>query len=561
MKILLTAVNSRYIHINAAIRYLKNYAGRDDIDIMEFSTSDSIDKIEGEIYRICPDVVGFSCYIWNIEIIKKLTQLLKITMPETLILWGGPEVSYSAEDLFIQNDAVDIIIPGEGENAFKELIENISNGLDYRITHGIIYKDDDEKIIINDSAEPVDMNILPLPVLEDDTADKLVYYQSGRGCPYRCSYCLSSIDKTLRYKSIENTLNDLFTLGRRGARTIKMVDRTFNADIKRAKTIFIGLLEANKAEPFNTTYHFEMCPDLIDDKMAEIISCVPDGLFQFEIGIQSTNEETLKAVNRQNKLEKNSEIIKKLINNNNVRIHLDLIAGLPMESYKRFGRSFDDVYELRPHHLQLGFLKLLKGTELQKNADRYGIKSDCSPPYHVIETAYISHSEVLMLKDIESMVDIYYNSGHFRTAIEYIINYYESPFSFYEEIALWWRKSGYFKASYSLKQRFTKLYEFIKKQDNDAKYADVLRYAWCIIGRPHTYPIRLIPLKSDLDIKFIADWLKSDKPGIMFKRLEGLPLYNVRRMCHVEVFDNMPDGRYAAFCYEGKNVSWEFIKL
>ena len=461
MNIILTAINAKYIHTNIAIRYLKGMV-KDivkDIKIKEYTINNSMKYILSELYKEKPDVLCFSCYIWNIELVLNLCKHIKMILPDTLIILGGPEVSYDTIELMNNNDSIDIVIVGEGEQIFKHLVECLINDGDFTNIPNLVYRAKGEVFLTRSGCYELDMDLLPFPYeLEGFDPDKIVYYESSRGCPFNCQYCLSSSTEGLRFMSIDRVKKDLKYFIDMNVKQVKFVDRTFNANKKISIEIIKFIMEHNNNK---TNFHFEIAADILDKEILDLVKTAPVGLFQFEIGVQSTNEETLSIIQRK----MDFELVKKNVNIinsfENIHQHLDLIVGLPKEDYFSFRKSFDDVFALRPDKLQLGFLKLLKGSGLRNRAQDLGYIYLDSPPYEVLETEVLSYGEVMRLKGIEEMVETYYNTGMFKSTLNLILaNFYKSPFKFFEDLYKFWEREDLQHAFHGKNQLYIILYDF-----------------------------------------------------------------------------------------------------
>lgn len=444
MKILLTTLNSKYVHSNLALKYLHaSSAGKSGctIEIQEFTINNDDDHVFVELMRKEYDIICFSCYIWNVDKILYLAENLKKARPNTKILLGGPEVSFDVIPLMSKHKSIDFIIAGEGETSFSELIEAlISNEPELNKIRGLTYREDG-KIYVNPTAPPLHFESVPFPYLslvsEDD---KIMYYESSRGCPFQCSYCLSSIDRKVRALSIERVKSDLSYFIYKRVRQVKFIDRTFNWNSKRCLDIMKYLILSDNGV---TNFHFELCGDLIDDDMITLLRDVRPGLFQFEIGVQSTNEEALRACNRSTNFKNLAENVKRLMEMGNVHLHLDLIAGLPFEDYQSFRNSFNQVYSLKVHQLQLGFLKLIKGAPIRSQVEEHGYVYRSKAPYEVISNKYMSANEFIRLKKIEKLLDLYYNRGGFVRTLSFAETLAETPFDFFEELADYYYLKGF----------------------------------------------------------------------------------------------------------------------
>lgn len=493
MNVLLVAVNGRYTHSNLAVRYLQKYCQQKgyQLDIIEFSINEPLTIITREIYRTEPDVVAFSCYIWNSEIVFSVTENLKKANDKIKIILGGPEVTHQAVEIMKRLHFVDYIIQGEGEETLCSLLKLLNKEIESpNNIPGLIYRYKN-KVLKN--GEPLvikDLEQIPMPYSDNDfdkLKNKIIYYETSRGCPFDCSYCLSSTIRGVRYFPLERVKKDLLFLIKKRVKQIKFVDRTFNADKQRAKEIFEFLLENN----IQTKFHFEITADLLDDEIIDFLKNIPLNTFQFEIGVQSTNLETLNLINRKMDFARLSHNVSKLRSDTKIHLHLDLIAGLPAEDYDRFTRSFDDIYSLSPHVIQLGFLKLLEGTMIRKNSEIYKYEYTSYPPYEILKNDWIPFAEINRLKDVENLIDIYYNSGAFDSSLNYIIsNFYLSPFNFYEEIADFFVQEGLNRQNHSRVSLYKYLLDFytLKNFKHLEIFKEYLKYDLAANNRGYRFP-------------------------------------------------------------------------
>ena len=463
MKILLVTLDSKFIHANLAVRYLKKYCSNFDIKIKEFTINQKLDYVLGEILAEDAALICFSCYIWNIEYINEISYIIKESRNNAKILYGGPEVSYEIEKMMENNSFIDYIIFGEGEETFKEFLKEVKNpNPNLHKIKGLAFKENND-VIINESRELIEaLDIINYPYESDEEfTNKIIYYESSRGCPFCCSFCMSSIDKRIRFFSMERVKKDLKKLLNTKARQIKFVDRTFNADYRRSMEIMQYIAENNKN---NITVHFEITADIINDEFLNFIGKMPVNMFQFEIGVQSLNEDTLREINRHMDKDKLSHVIKEIGKNNNVHMHLDLITGLPYEDYESFKRSFDGIHNLNAEKIQLGFLKVLKGTKIYEDREIHQIKYRAKAPYEVICTKYISLEELLKLKNIEELVDKYYNEKYFNNSLKYIINnvFPDSAFKFYSSFSDYWQKYDLYNQAHRRKKLYKILYDYME---------------------------------------------------------------------------------------------------
>lgn len=444
MKILLTTLNSKYVHSNLALKYLYASAekSRNSIDIQEFTINSEEDYIFTELLRKSYDVICFSCYIWNVDKTLCLAENLKKARPELKILLGGPEVSFDVIPFMSEHKYIDFIISGEGEAPFSELAETLlADTREFEKIRGLTYRMEG-KIYVNPPAPPLHFESVPFPYLNlVCEEDKIMYYESSRGCPFQCSFCLSSVEHKVRTLSMERVKSDLSYFIYKKVRQVKFVDRTFNWDKKRSYEIMRYLIACDNGE---TNFHFELCGDLLDEDLLRLLAEARPGLFQFEIGVQSTNESALRACNRKSDFAKLAENVRRLMDMGNIHIHLDLIAGLPHEDYTSFRKSFNDVYALKAHQLQLGFLKLIKGAPIREQIEEHGYVYRAQAPYEIISSKYISAPALIRLKKIENLLELYYNRGGFRRTLDYAVeNLAETPFDFYEELADYYYLKGF----------------------------------------------------------------------------------------------------------------------
>ncbi|HHU64173.1 MAG TPA: B12-binding domain-containing radical SAM protein [Clostridiales bacterium] len=467
MKILLAGLNSQYIHSNLALYYLKSSCRNGvpgvRVDIHEYTINDGLDLIKGQLFEQKPDIMALSCYIWNIEQVLEIVTDLKKVMKQTVFVLGGPEVSYETSRLMAEVPAIDFVIRGEGEVAFPLLVEYICTRQgDINDISGLVYRKGDG-IIDRGMARSVDLT-KDVPEFLDDYIDNLdsriLYYESSRGCPFNCSYCLSSLTQGVKYFPLDRVKEDLDLMIERGVKRVKFVDRTFNCHAQRFKSIVEHIINRGG----QTSFHFEMAAHLLEDDAIELLKTAPVGMFQFEIGIQSTKSKTLKAINRTTDLLKIEDRVKRVKQTGKVRQYLDLIAGLPWEDYRRFKESFNFTYNLKPDKVHLGFLKLLKGSGLREEAFRHGYVFSQKPPYQVIENNYISYAEILRLKKVEDMVDKFYNSGRFNYVLDFIIQrYFTQPFEFFERLSDFWYGQGYQLKNHSQYTLYHLLMEFYRR--------------------------------------------------------------------------------------------------
>lgn len=435
-KFLLVAINSKYIHSNLAVYCLKAAtAYSDKVYIREFTINNQLEDILKNIYLEKPDVIGISCYIWNINYVKELLPELNKVLPGVKIWLGGPEVSYNTEEYAGRYENVAGVIKGEGEAVFKELMDCYMEGREKDISSipGITTVSDG-KIIDNPCTLVYDMSDSVMPYYaagykEDDYKNKIIYYESSRGCPFSCSYCLSSVDKHLRFRNTERVLTDLKVFLDNKVALVKFVDRTFNCNREHSRKILRFIRDNDNGI---TSFHFEIAADILEDEDIRIMNSLRPGLIQLEIGVQSTNQDTIKAIHRVMNLDKLRNNVAAIRKCRNIHMHLDLIAGLPYEDINSFRKSFNDIYDMKPDNLQLGFLKLLHGSLMREEKDKYGIVARDIPPYEVLYTKYLSYDDILKLKQVEKVLDMYYNSNMFVLSVRYLSGSFDDSFAMYE---------------------------------------------------------------------------------------------------------------------------------
>lgn len=476
MNILLTAINAKYIHSNLAVYSLRACAGeyRDAVELAEYTINNQKDYILEELYKRKPDVLCFSCYIWNIDYVTDIAREYKKLCPSVPIWVGGPEVSYEVEAFLRENPYIDGVMIGEGEDTFRELCGYYAHKRKLSDIAGIVFRKNStgnstsvNNIGGNKAGEIVFTSPRPIKNMSeipfcydtlDDFSNRIIYYESSRGCPFSCSYCLSSVDKTLRFRDTRIVKRELKFFIDQKVPQIKFVDRTFNCNHAHAMELW-RFIKAN--DNGVTNFHFEISADLLNQEELELISDMRPGLIQLEIGVQSTNEVTIKEIHRTMKLERLKEVVKLIQSGNNIHEHLDLIAGLPYEDYDSFGRSFDEIYELKPNQLQLGFLKVLKGSYMFEHAAEYGIVYHDKPPYEVMSTKWLSFDDVIKIKRVEDMLEVYYNSGQFEITMKLMECIFDSAFEFFQELGDFYEANGYFGMSHSRIRRCEILLEFL----------------------------------------------------------------------------------------------------
>lgn len=463
MNILLTAINAKYIHSNPAVYSLRAYACRyggsryeEEIRIAEYTINQPADEILMDIYERRPDILCISCYLWNISYVEQLIREIPKILPDTKVWLGGPEVSCNAREMLNVYPGLAGVMCGEGEQIFLELLETYAAG------------NEPEEILT--AREALDLSSIPF-IYEhiEDFDNRIVYYESSRGCPFSCSYCLSSIDKCLRFRDPDLVRRELQFFIDHEVPQVKFVDRTFNCRHDHAKAVWSYIKEHDRGI---TNFHFEVAADLLNDEEIALIRSMPPGLIQLEIGVQSTNPDTVREIRRRMDLAKVEENVAAVREARNVHQHLDLIAGLPYEDYDSFAQSFDRVYAMKPDQLQLGFLKVLKGSLMHEKTEEYGLVYQDRPPYEVLSTKWLSYSDVIRLKKVEEMVEVYYNSGQFRNTMEQLVRAYTSPFEMYGALADYYEKNGLSRISHSRIARYEILHHFIEETEGAERIAE-----------------------------------------------------------------------------------------
>ena len=561
MKILLVAVNAKYIHSNPAVYSLRAYAKeyRELIGIAEYTGNQQTDEILADIYQRRPDVAAFSCYIWNVEYIKEIIRNLRLVMPEIKIWVGGPEVSYNAIEFLEEMSEADGVMAGEGEHTFLTLVRYYAEAAgSLEQIPGIVRQKESGGWGVNPAAKIPDMDDIPF-LYEDlsEFTNRIIYYESSRGCPYSCSYCLSSIEKKVRFRSLPLVKRELQYLLDRQVVQVKFVDRTFNCNHAHALGIWRYIQEHDNGV---TNFHFEIAGDLLNEEELSILKKMRPGLVQLEIGVQSVNPKTILEIDRVMDLGVLSEITGRILEGNNIHLHLDLIAGLPFEDYESVVNSFNEVYYMRPHQLQLGFLKLLKGSKMHRKAGDYGIAGRQNPPYEVLYTSWISFEEILKLKGVEEMVEIYFNSHQFTYTMKKLLQAFKTPFAMFQAMSEYYENQKLTGQNHSRLKRIQILRSFALEYDfvQAALYEELLLLDLYLRenskSRPH-WAANLSVWKKE-----IADFYRkeTDEPQFLLD-YDG---YNYRQrmhMTHLEVFQEdvleigRKDGYGVLFDYRKRN--------
>lgn len=560
MKVLLTAVNAKYIHSNLAIYSMKAYAEQKgcpgaEIQLAEYTINQQQDGILRGIYEKKPDLLCFSCYIWNISFVRELIRDVKKILPRTRIWVGGPEVSYDAENFLKEMPQVAGVICGEGEETFWEVVRAYARWEKQEQEPkalgdipGVMYRDG-KNLIFTGNRDILNMDELVFPYENLSLFEhKIIYYESSRGCPFSCSYCLSSIDKKLRFRSISLVKKELQFFLDHQVPQVKFVDRTFNCKKEHAMEIWKYIKEHDNGI---TNFHFEIAAHLLTEEEIGLIAAMRPGLIQLEIGVQSTNEKTLQEIRRKTSFQEICKKVQAVAEGENVHQHLDLIAGLPYEDYESFQKSFGDVYALRPQQLQLGFLKVLKGAYMEKMAEAYGCVYKSREPYEVLKTKWLTYGEISRLKGIEEMTEVYYNSGQFFYTLEALVKEFPDAFTMYEELADFYKRKGYFAVSHARISRYEILREFL--QEKGIKHLDFYDqlmvldlYARENLKTRPSWAMDLKPYKRQIQ----AFYAKEEEQPEILKDYQGYQARQMEKMTHLEVFTyNVLEGKPEKGCY------------
>lgn len=563
MKFLLAALNAKYIHSNPGVyslmAYAKKYMNQPEpeadsfqIEIGEYTINNQLNDILKDIYSRKPDAVGFSCYIWNISTVLKLVRDLPKVLPKVEIWLGGPEVSYNAAEILHKVPEVYGIMMGEGEETFLRVARcYLEQTRSFDLVDGVAVRDKEGNAVENPLKSAVNLSSIPFLYGDlNDFENRIIYYESSRGCPFSCSYCLSSLDKSVRFRDMKLVLQELDFFLENRVPQVKFVDRTFNCSRKHTMGIWRHIIEHDNGV---TNFHFEISADLLDEEELELMSHMRPGLIQLEIGVQSTNPDTIKEIRRKTDLNRLKDTVARINRLGNIHQHLDLIAGLPNEDYASFCRSFNQVFQMEPEQLQLGFLKVLKGSYMEVKAEDYGIKYQSEPPYEVLSTRWLSYGEILKLKNLEEMLEVYGNSGQFKSTLNEFCKEFETPFAMFETLAEYYGKQGLFGISHSRMARYEILERFIGLviPDKLPLYRDLLVYDLYLRENLKSRPpfaSNQDPFKEQVRAFFAEE-------AVSFRYLkEGYAGYEARqliKMAHIEVFR---DGRAVLFDYKKRDV-------
>ena len=536
MNIILTAINAKYIHSNLAVYSLKAFVPRyeEEISIREYTINQPLDDILMDLYEAGPDVVCFSCYLWNIQYVEQIITELPKILPDTEIWLGGPEVSYDAPAMLGRYPMVSGIMFGEGEETFRELAEYFhEEGKELRGIRGIVFRDRDGTVVRNESRPTMDLSGIPFVYEKlENFRNRIIYYESSRGCPFSCSYCLSSVDKCLRFRDIGLVKKELQFFIDHEVPQVKFVDRTFNCRHDHAMAVWEYIREHDRGK---TNFHFEIAADLLNEEELRLINSMRPGLIQLEIGVQSVNPRTIREICRRMDLDKVRSNTARIREAGNVHQHLDLIAGLPHENIESFERSFNEVYGMRPEQLQLGFLKVLKGSLMHEKAEEYGILYQDRAPYEVLSTRWLSYGEIIRLKKVEEMVEVYYNSAQFTNTLRRLEGHFPSAFAMYEALGAYYEKNGLYGMNHSRIARYEILYRFLcgSGVKNPEEYRQWLTLDLYLRDNVKNRPAFLG--ESAVEKQEAADFYKREAQEPRF--LKGYEAYDsrqMRKMTHLE---------------------------
>ena len=578
MKVLLAAINAKYIHSNLGIYSLKTYgekmlkewglAEQAEISLAEYTINHQMEQILQDIYKRKPDVIGFSCYIWNISYVKVILADIKKVLPDVKIWAGGPEVSYHGEAFLKEEPAVDLVMMGEGEITFAHFLKALLEGEDLKQVPGLMVRNADGTFTDTGFRQVMDMSQIPFPYAFMDMKElehRIIYYESSRGCPFSCAYCLSSIDKKLRFRSLDLVLPELEWFLQAKVPQVKFVDRTFNCKKSHAMAIWQYIRDHDNGV---TNFHFEIAADLLDKDELDLLSTMRPGLVQLEIGVQSTNEKTLEAIRRKTDIEEIREITETINSWHNIHQHLDLIAGLPWEDLESFKKSFNDVYEMEPEQLQLGFLKVLKGSYMEELIPDCDLLYSAAPPYEVLCTKWLSYGDVLELKDIEEMTEVHYNSRQFTCTLKELEKEFDTPYEMFSFMAGYYNKNHLFGISHSRIARYEILWKIIQerlekngkcetqgKPENGGvsekleQYRDLLMTDLYLRENVKSRPTFARDLSSSKD--FVREFFQKEEKTP--EHLSGYEGYDSRQMAKMAHLEPLRDGTYLLFDYKKRD--------
>lgn len=578
MKVLLAAINAKYIHSNLGIYSLKTYgekmlkewglAEEAKVSLAEYTINHQMEQILQDIYKRKPDVIGFSCYIWNISYVKMILADIKKVLPDVKIWAGGPEVSYHAEAFLKEEPAVDLVMMGEGEITFAHFLKALLEGEDLKQVPGLMLRNADGTFTDTGFRQVMDMSQIPFPYAFMDMKElehRIIYYESSRGCPFSCAYCLSSIDKKLRFRSLDLVLPELEWFLQAKVPQVKFVDRTFNCKKSHAMAIWQYIRDHDNGV---TNFHFEIAADLLDKDELDLLSTMRPGLVQLEIGVQSTNEKTLEAIRRKTDIEEIREITETINSWHNIHQHLDLIAGLPWEDLESFKKSFNDVYEMEPEQLQLGFLKVLKGSYMEELIPTCDLLYSAAPPYEVLCTKWLSYGDVLELKDIEEMTEVHYNSRQFTCTLKELEKEFDTPYKMFSFMAGYYNKNHLFGISHSRIARYEILWKIIQERlgkngkcetqamaenvnisEKLELYRDLLMTDLYLRENVKSRPTFARDLSSSKD--FVREFFQKEEKTP--EHLSGYEGYDSRQMAKMAHLEPLRDETYLLFDYKKRD--------
>ena len=578
MKVLLAAINAKYIHSNLGIYSLKTYgekmlkewglAEQAEISLAEYTINHQMEQILQDIYKRKPDVIGFSCYIWNISYVKVILADIKKVLPDVKIWAGGPEVSYHGEAFLKEEPAVDLVMMGEGEITFAHFLKALLEGEDLKQVPGLMVRNADGTFTDTGFRQVMDMSQIPFPYAFMDMKElehRIIYYESSRGCPFSCACCLSSIDKKLRFRSLDLVLPELEWFLQAKVPQVKFVDRTFNCKKSHAMAIWQYIRDHDNGV---TNFHFEIAADLLDKDELDLLSTMRPGLVQLEIGVQSTNEKTLETIRRKTDIEEIRQITATINSWHNIHQHLDLIAGLPWEDLESFKKSFNDVYEMEPEQLQLGFLKVLKGSYMEELIPDCDLLYSAAPPYEVLCTKWLSYGDVLELKDIEEMTEVHYNSRQFTCTLKELEKEFDTPYEMFSFMAGYYNKNHLFGISHSRIARYEILWKIIQERlEKNGKcetqamaenvniseklelYRDLLMTDLYLRENVKSRPTFARDLSSSKD--FVREFFQKEEKTP--EHLSGYEGYDSRQMAKMAHLEPLRDGTYLLFDYKKRD--------
>ncbi len=578
MKVLLAAINAKYIHSNLGIYSLKTYgekmlkewglAEQAEISLAEYTINHQMEQILQDIYKRKPDVIGFSCYIWNISYVKMILADIKKVLPDVKIWAGGPEVSYHGEAFLKEEPAVDLVMMGEGEITFAHFLKALLEGADLKQVPGLMVRNADGTFTDTGFRQVMDMSQIPFPYAFMDMKElehRIIYYESSRGCPFSCAYCLSSIDKKLRFRSLDLVLPELEWFLQAKVPQVKFVDRTFNCKKSHAMAIWQYIRDHDNGV---TNFHFEIAADLLDKDELDLLSTMRPGLVQLEIGVQSTNEKTLETIRRKTDIEEIRQITATINSWHNIHQHLDLIAGLPWEDLESFKKSFNDVYEMEPEQLQLGFLKVLKGSYMEELIPDCDLLYSAAPPYEVLCTKWLSYGDVLELKYIEEVTEVHYNSRQFTCTLKELEKEFDTPYEMFSFMAGYYNKNHLFGISHSRIARYEILWKIIQERlEKNGKcetqamaenvniseklelYRDLLMTDLYLRENVKSRPTFARDLSSSKD--FVREFFQKEEKTP--EHLSGYEGYDSRQMAKMAHLEPLRDGTYLLFDYKKRD--------